>query len=141
MAPFLRALTALHIALVVLGAIGFFVFWARTRFWLPKYVHVLAVIALAVSVWSISISAPDSPVGSAGPSAKALFALVLPAIVYFFFVFYGGQHVAFSRRTRSLPKCPSCGASVIARLSNDREGSQFSSGEPARCGSCGQAVV
>src|SRR5258708_15930776 len=31
-------------ALLIVGAVGFLTFWARTRFWLPKYIHVLAAI-------------------------------------------------------------------------------------------------
>jgi hypothetical protein len=34
--------------LLILGAVGFLTFWARTRFWLPKYIHVLAAIGLIV---------------------------------------------------------------------------------------------
>jgi hypothetical protein len=32
------------------SAIGFFVFSARPRFWLPKFAHVLPAIALVVGV-------------------------------------------------------------------------------------------
>jgi hypothetical protein len=32
----------IHVALVVLTAVGLIRFWARTRFWLPTYVHYLA---------------------------------------------------------------------------------------------------
>jgi hypothetical protein len=47
----------LHFVLLVLSATGFFIFWARTRFWLPKYAHILAAIGLVVGVWCAS-SAP-----------------------------------------------------------------------------------
>jgi hypothetical protein len=33
-----------------LSAVGFFIFWARTRFWLPKYAHILAAIGLLVGL-------------------------------------------------------------------------------------------
>jgi hypothetical protein len=39
--------------LLALGAIGCLTFWARTRFWLPKYIHVLAAIGLIVGVLSV----------------------------------------------------------------------------------------
>ena len=44
----LKAVYLVHAALLVLAAIGFFRFWARTRFWLPKYVHVLAGASFAL---------------------------------------------------------------------------------------------
>lgn len=44
----------LHAVLLVLSAAGFFIFWARTRFWLPKYAHVLAAIGLLVGIWCVS---------------------------------------------------------------------------------------
>ena len=36
----------------------------------------------------------DAPPSKHGPAAKFAFALILPAMVYFFFVFYGGQEAA-----------------------------------------------
>jgi hypothetical protein len=37
---------ALHNVLLAVAAIGFFIFWIRTRFWLPKYAHIRAAIDL-----------------------------------------------------------------------------------------------
>jgi hypothetical protein len=71
-----------HAVLLVLSAVAFFIFWVRTRFWLPKYAHLLAAIGLLVGVWSISITPEDAPINKHGPVAKFLFALVLPAMVY-----------------------------------------------------------
>jgi hypothetical protein len=48
----------LHGVLLALAAIGFFIFWVRTRFRLPKYAHILAVIAVAVGIWCVS-NVPD----------------------------------------------------------------------------------
>jgi hypothetical protein len=104
----------LHVVLLVLSAIGFFVFWARTRFWLPKYAHVLAAIGLAVGVWCVYSSSEDAPVNRHGSVAKFLFALTLPAMVYFFFVFYGGQRAAIRRK----PKTASDIANLIDRFLN-----------------------
>jgi hypothetical protein len=39
--------------LLILGAVGFLTFWIRSRFWLPKYIHVLAAIGLIVGVLSV----------------------------------------------------------------------------------------
>ena len=40
----------------VLGAVGFLTFWIRTRFWLPKYIHVLAAIGLIVAVPILAVT-------------------------------------------------------------------------------------
>jgi hypothetical protein len=37
----------IHGILLVLAAAASFRFWARNRFWFPKYVHVLALIGFA----------------------------------------------------------------------------------------------
>jgi hypothetical protein len=102
----------LHAVLLVLSAAAFFIFWVRTRFWLPKYAHLLAAIGLLVGVWSASITPKDAPINNHGPIVRFLFALVLPAMVYFFFVFYGGQREAFRRK----PKTANEIADLIDRL-------------------------
>lgn len=96
-----RGFQFLHAVLLFLCAVGFFIFWARTRFWLPKYAHILAAVGLAVGVWCVSNVPPDAPINKKGPTAKSLLALAVPAIVYFFFVFYGGQKAAFRRKPRT----------------------------------------
>jgi hypothetical protein len=113
-AHFLRGLQLFHLLIFALGAIGYLVFWARTRFWLPAYAHVLALIALVVGIWCAAGAPPDSPLGKEGPVSRLLFALVLPAIVYGFFVLYGGQQFAFNRRFRKSPRCPNCKMPVKA---------------------------
>jgi len=40
-----------HAAIFAFAAFGLFGFWARTRFWLPKYVHLLAGIGLLSEFW------------------------------------------------------------------------------------------
>jgi hypothetical protein len=62
----------LHAVLLVVGAIGLFVFWMRTRFWLPKYAHILAAIALLVGEWCVSITPKDAPINKAGMRQGAL---------------------------------------------------------------------
>ena len=91
----------LHAVLLVISAVGFFIFWARTRFWLPKYAHILAAIGLVVGVWCVSDVPSDAPLGKQSPVVKLLFALILPAMVYFFFVFYGGQKAAHRRESKT----------------------------------------
>jgi len=109
-----RGFQLLHGVLLLISAVGFFIFWARTRFWLPKYAHVLAATGLVVGVWCASNVPKDAPLGKQSSMAKLLFALVLPAMVYFFFVFYGGQKAAHRRK----PKAADEMADLIERFLN-----------------------
>ncbi len=111
---FFRGFQLLHGVLLALGAIAFFIFWARTRFWLPKYAHVLASIGLVVGVWCASISPADAPINREGPITRLLFPLVVPAMVYFFFVFYGGQRAAFRHKPKNATEI----AHIIERFLN-----------------------
>jgi hypothetical protein len=111
---FITRFQLLHGVVAALGAIGFFIFWARTRFWLPKYAHLLAAVGLVVGVWCVSNVPADAPINKAGGTAKLLLALALPAMVYFFFVFYGGQKAAFRRKERTATEI----ADLIERFLN-----------------------
>ena len=104
----------LHGVLLALAAVGFFIFWARTRFWLPKYAHILAAIGLAVGIWCVSNVTDDAPISKHGPVLKLLGALVVPGIVYFFFVFYGGQKAAFRRKPKNAAEI----ANIVDRFLN-----------------------
>jgi len=66
-------------------------------------------------VWCASGVPSDAPLSKHGPLAKFLFALILPAMVYFFFVFYGGQKAAHKRK----PKTSGEIADLIERFLND----------------------
>ena len=96
-----RGFQLLHAALLLISGVGFCIFWARTRFWLPKYAHVLAAIGLVVGAWCVFDVPTDTPLGKQGPVAKFLFALIVPAMVYFFFVFCGGQRAAYRRKPKT----------------------------------------
>ncbi len=72
----------LHAVLLTLSAIVFFIFWARTKFWLPKYVHILAGIGLIVGLWCESIMPNNASLNKEGPIARFLFALIVPAMVH-----------------------------------------------------------
>jgi hypothetical protein len=114
MLDWFRAAHAVHIVIAVLGAIGFFVYWRRTRFWLPRYVHYLAAVALVVSLLLMPYTEPDAPVnqGEWIWFKNLLLVLSLPALVYFFFVFYGGQRAAYENA--HLPeRCQFCGDSYV----------------------------
>ena len=112
---FFKGFQLVHFVFFAVAAVGFFIFWSRTRFWLPKYAHVLAAIALLVGIWCASTIPDDAPIRKQGPLAKPLLALVLPAMVYFFFVSYGGQKAAFRR----MPKSATEMANIIERFLNN----------------------
>ncbi len=101
LAHFFAGLRMLHGILLAIAAVGFFAFWFRTRFWLPTYAHVLGAIGLIVGIFSVSSATPDAPIAKYGVVGKTLVVLALPAMVYFFFVFYGGQKEAYRRKAKN----------------------------------------
>jgi hypothetical protein len=136
-----KAVYLLHAALLVIAAIGLFRFWRSTRFWLPKYVHVLAGIGFVVMLWVLSMAPADAPVNRWGPILRFLFALALPAIVYFFFIFYGGQRVAFNRSMARQVPCPLCSNPVPAYAATPSESTSGIRFLESECPHCGQKLV
>lgn len=136
-----QRLRVLHVTLVVLLAIGAFVFFARSRFWLPKYVHVLAIIGLGIGVWLATNVADDAPISRQGPIAKVLLALAPPAMIYFFFVFHGGQAAAFKRRNRIDVPCPYCKHPVTAFRDEQNAPDLSHLYEDQQCRHCGQTLA
>lgn len=123
----MRGAHAVHGVLLAIAAIGFFRFWARTRFWLPRYVHYLAAFALALGLLLVSMAAPDAPINRdpwGGPKKTAM-VLVFPALVYFFFVFFGGQAAAYDGIDPDAGPCPGCG--------------DLGPAEDGRCPRCGRS--
>jgi len=124
----LGAAYAIHVLLAVLAAIGFFRYWSRTHFWLPRYVHYLAAIGLAVGLACIAFMPSSAPINQGGRAGlkKTLLVLALPALVYLFFVFQGGQRAAYERTHQPAP-CQYCrGADVVPG---------------SRCSHCGQMTA
>ena len=100
----------LHIAFLVIGAIGALAFLVRTRCWFPRYLHWMAVIAFGIGLAMLRILPDDDPGKRAewGLLKTGLMLLVFPALVYGTFVFYGGQRAAYE--SRHVPqRCPHCG--------------------------------
>jgi 4-amino-4-deoxy-L-arabinose transferase-like glycosyltransferase len=96
----LKGIQFMHAVLLILASVGFFIFAWRTRFRMPRYVHIMAFVAFLVGVglWCFS-SVPGASANRQGTSGSTLLVvLIFPAIVYFFFVFYGGQKLAFKKR-------------------------------------------
>ena len=108
----MKTLHGIHGVYLAIAAIAFFRYWARTRFWLPRYVHVLAIGACALAYLLLSMAPDDAPIRQSawGLVQQVGFLLLFPAIVYFFFVFYGGQHAAYEREHGRRVFCPYCGA-------------------------------
>jgi hypothetical protein len=121
----LRAAQMVHEIVLILAAIGFFHFWIRSRFWFPRYVHYLGAFALALGLACVAFLPPQ---GGWGGLKKALFVLIFPGLVYFFFVFYGGQRVAYERTHQpNLVRCPYCRDADVA--------------PGTHCPTCGQTVA
>jgi hypothetical protein len=125
---------------LVFAAVGFLKFWARTRFWLPKYVHVLAGFGLIVGALSVWAAPMDAPIKKYGLIARVLLALALPAIIYCYFLFHGGQLVAFNRTHSNSAPCPFC-RNPVRTLIPEAQGAltapEFA--EP-QCPACGHAL-
>ena len=75
-------------------------FWSRRRFWVPKYVHVIAAISFVIAfllgwmAYSLDhISNPQRAI-----RIWILITILFPTIVYFVFVFYGGVEAAYRNR-------------------------------------------
>ena len=105
-------LQVIHALAVIVGAILAFRFLVRTRFWFPRYVHYLAVLAFLIGASLIWTAPRDAPIKRENLGGLPLWALVLvlPAFVYVFFVVYGGQEVVYRRRhPEDSGRCRHCG--------------------------------
>ncbi len=102
------ALSNAHRLLLVLAAVGYFAYWTRTHFWMPRYAHVLAAGALLLGVGMLVLMPADAPIHREplGWVKKGAMVAVFPALVYCFFIFYGGQRAAYER----VSGCARCGA-------------------------------
>lgn len=107
-----QGFSLIHGILLVLAAGASFRFWARTRYRFPKYIHVLAAIGFTVSIWAISAMPADAPANKYGPVGRLLIALALPAIIYVFFIVYGGPRASFYSSFSDAAPCPFCRAPV-----------------------------
>src|ERR671935_2205361 len=107
----LKAAQTVHAVLLVLGAAAAFRFAIKTRFWFPRYVHWLAVIAVVLGIACLALMPPGAPIdrGEWAGLKKALLVLLFPGLVYGVFVFYGGQRIAYERtHGRATTACPYC---------------------------------
>jgi len=68
---------------------------------MPKYAHILAAIGWIVGLWVVWNVPSDAPLGKEGSVTKFLFAMILPAMVYLFFVLHGGQSAAYRHKPKT----------------------------------------
>jgi len=125
---------------LILTAIRSFPFWVRTRFWLPKYVHLIAAIGGGVGLWCLANVPDDAPLSKESPVAKLLFVLALPAIIYFIFLLYGGQRAAYLRHFEKAVSCPHCKLPVPARHNTDSAPDLKLPDVRGHCPHCGQSL-
>jgi hypothetical protein len=137
----LNGLRILAAVFFIFAAIASFRFWRRTRFWLPRYVHVLAGIAGAVMLLCVAGAPADAPARKQGLIANLLFVLLLPAIIYSLFILYGGQRAAYQRHFESPLPCPSCKLPVPARHDDGNTAVRGPSEIELKCPHCGQSFV
>jgi len=137
--PLFNGFRLVHAAIFAFAAFGLFGFWARTRFWLPKYVHLLAGIGLAVGVLAVSAAPLDAPISKSGRVVRLLLMLLPPAMVSFFFIAYGGQRAAFERTASGLAPCPFCQNPQPAESRRIQGGPRKTWFVERQCRQCGQS--
>jgi hypothetical protein len=98
----MSSFTLVHAVIFAMLAAFHIWIWARRGFWIPRYVHVLAVIALGLglaTVWSLQQQGPGKPAAT-----SFLLVVMFPAIVYVVFVLYGGVVAAPRVTSRKRPE-------------------------------------
>jgi hypothetical protein len=101
---------------------------------------VFAAIGFIVGVLSVWASPADAPIKQHGVVAYILLTLVLPAIVYAYFIFHGGQRAAFNRSLSKSASCPFC-RNPVKTLSPDFQGTPITQFAESVCPHCGQFLV
>ena len=87
-----------EVAAACIAGVVHFVLWRRNGFYLPRYVHLLAICALLVGFWLNAGITPDAPVARWGTPGQILIILIGPAMVYTFFIVHGGAAAAARRQ-------------------------------------------
>ncbi len=92
----IQGFTIIHGLVILIAGVFHLWLWARRRFWVPRYVHIIAAIALVIAIFlgwmGFSIGNVNNP--EKAIRAWILMIILFPSIVYFFFVFYGGVEAA-----------------------------------------------
>lgn len=96
----IQGFTIIHGLVILIAGVFHLWLWARRRFWVPRYVHIIAAIALVIAIF---LGWMGFSIGNVNNPEKAirvciLMIILFPSIVYFFFVFYGGVEAAYKSR-------------------------------------------
>lgn len=83
--------------------------------------------------------ASDAPIKRHGLIACVLLALVLPAMIYAYFILHGGQRVAFNRSFSKSAPCPFC-RNPVRTLSYDVQGAPTTQFAESVCPHCSHTL-
>jgi hypothetical protein len=87
------------VVILIVGVFNLW-FWSRRRFWVAKYVHVIAAISFIVAFllgW-MAFSLDHLSNSQRAIRIWILMSILFPTIVYFVFVLLGGVEVAYRNR-------------------------------------------
>jgi hypothetical protein len=126
--------------LLLIAAVFLFRFWKRTQFWLPAYIHWLAIVSLLIMIWSLSTVPDDAPLSKDGLLTKLLLALSVPAVIYATFIVFGGQNVAFRRQFGTAIACPVCRKTISSFPAGRGKPEEAAKESEVRCPNCGHAI-
>jgi hypothetical protein len=90
----------IHVILIIIAGVFNLWFWSRRRFWVPKYVHIIAGISFVIAFllgW-MGFSIGNIPNPQRAIRIWIFITILFPTIVYFIFVFLGGVEAAYKRR-------------------------------------------
>jgi len=90
----------IHGVLILIAGVFNLWFWSRRRFWVPKYVHVIAGISFFIAFFlgGMAYSLGDISIQQKAIKIWILITILFPTIVYFVFVFLGGVEATYRRR-------------------------------------------
>jgi uncharacterized membrane protein len=95
-----RGFHLIHGVLILIVGVFNLWFWSRRRFWVPKYVHVIAGTSFAIAFFLgwMAYSLADINIRQKAIKVWFLITILFPTIVYFVFVFLGGVEARYRRR-------------------------------------------
>ena len=96
-----ESITLVHGAFILAAGVVNLWLWRRHKFWVPRYVHVLAAFAALLGALMAWLE-----YSSGGPRVGRYLMVIalLPTIVYLVFVFYGGVPAALNGRNAKPPE-------------------------------------
>jgi uncharacterized membrane protein len=96
----LKQFHLIHGVLIIIAGVFNLWFWSRRRFWVPKYVHIVAAISLVIAIllgWmAFPLDQTSNPQRAIG--IWIFITILFPTVVHFVFVFLGGVETTYRRR-------------------------------------------